>query len=95
MHSGNRNLRIVGVDQMKRILPLIAIEVLVWVILLGVTFVIARGAFQINLGTASLLQRIVTQVARVSISAGLVLVWLLSWKELADHYLSRTLYRES
>jgi len=79
---------------MKSIIALAAIEVFVWVALLGVTYVIAKGAFAINLGTTTLTERIATQAARVSASAVLVLVWLFAWKGVADYYLSRMLSRQ-
>jgi hypothetical protein len=68
-------------------------EVFVWLILLAVVFVISKGAFAINFGTATLLARIATQTARVSVSAMLVLLWLLIWKKTADYYLSKMLSR--
>jgi len=75
----------------NRILPLAAIEVFVWLILLGMTFTISVGVFEISFGTATLIERVATQVARASVSAALVLVWLILWKWIADRYLSRTL----
>ena len=80
---------------MKRILPLAAMEVFVWLILLAIVFIISKGAFAINFGTATLLARVATQTARVSVSGLLVLVWLLIWKKTADYYLSRMLSRQS
>jgi hypothetical protein len=68
-------------------------EVFVWLILLAITFVISVGVFEISFGTATLMERVATQVARVSVSAALVLVWLTLWKWTADRYLSRTLTR--
>jgi tryptophan-rich sensory protein len=79
---------------MKRLLPLVAIEVFVWLILILTVFVISKGAFAITFGTSTLIARVATQVARVSTSAALVLVWLLAWKKLADYYLSRMLARQ-
>jgi hypothetical protein len=79
---------------MNRTLQLASIEVFVWAILLVITFVISKGAFAINFGTATVFARVATQVARVSVSAALVLVWLLTWKKVADYYLSRTLSRQ-
>jgi len=79
---------------MKRIIHLAEIEVFVWAVLLAITFVISNGAFAISFGTATLVERIATQVARVSVSAALVLLWLLIWKRVADDYLSRTLSRK-
>jgi hypothetical protein len=65
----------------------------VWLALLAVTFGISKGAFAISFGTTTLIARVATQVARVSVSAALVLIWLLAWKKVADYYLSRMLYR--
>jgi hypothetical protein len=79
----------------NRILQLAAMEVFVWLILLAIVFVISKGAFEISFGTATLIARVATQVARVSVSAGLVLVWLLAWKKVADYYLSRMLSRQT
>ena len=78
---------------MNRILPLAAMEVFVWLILLAIVFVISKGAFAISFGTSTLIARVATQVARVSVSAALVLFWLLAWKKVADYYLSRMLSR--
>jgi hypothetical protein len=83
-----------GVSAVKRIISLAAIEVFVWLILLAITFVISKGAFAISFGTATLIDRIATQVARVSVSAALVLLWLLMWKKVADNYLSKMLSRK-
>jgi len=79
---------------MKQLLPLAAIEVFVWLFLLGITFVISKGAVEINFGTASLAARVATQTARVVASGGLVLIWLLGWKKVTDSYLNRTLSRK-
>jgi len=78
----------------NRILPLAAMEVFVWLILLAIVFVISKGAFAISFGTSTLIARVATQVARVSVSAALVLIWLLVWKKVADYYLSRMLSRQ-
>jgi hypothetical protein len=74
-----------------RLLPLAAIEIFVWLLLLGITFVISKGAFSISFGTATLVERVATQTARVGASAALVLIWLLGWKKVTDFYLSKTL----
>jgi len=76
---------------MKRIIPLVAIEVFVWSVLLLITFIISKVAIEISFGTATLLQRIVTQTVRMVVSTGLILAWLLAWKKVADVYLSRML----
>jgi hypothetical protein len=77
----------------KRLLPLAAIEIFVWLFLLGSAFVISKGAFSINFGTRTLIERVATQTARVVASAALVLVWLFGWKRVTDSYFSRTLSR--
>lgn len=80
---------------MKRLLPLAAIEVYVWLILLAITFLISKGVLQIDLGMATLMGRVATQIARLSVSAALILIWLIAWKKVTDYYLSRTLSRSS
>ena len=78
---------------MKRLIPLAAIEIFVWLFLLGCTYVISKGAFAINFGTATWAERVATQTARVAVSGGIILIWLLSWKKVTDSYLTRTLSR--
>jgi len=78
---------------MKRILPLAAIEVFVWFLLLAITFLISKVAIEINLGTGTLLARIATQMIRLLVSGALVLGWLLAWRKVADLYLSKMLSR--
>ncbi len=78
---------------MKRLVPLAAIEVFVWLFLLGSTFIISKGAFAISFGTATLAESVATQTARVAASASVVLMWLLGWKKMTDSYLTRTLSR--
>jgi hypothetical protein len=80
---------------MNRILPLAAIEVFVWIILLAITFLISKGAIEINFGTSTLIERIATQTVRLLVSGALLLAWLLAWKKVADYYLSRMLTRRS
>ncbi|MGA2973307.1 MAG: hypothetical protein ABSE39_11915 [Candidatus Bathyarchaeia archaeon] len=76
---------------MKRLLPLAAIEVFVWLILLLCTLLISKLAFSINLGNATIVQRVATQVARNMLSGVIVIMWLVIWKKLTDFYLWRTL----
>lgn len=78
---------------MKRILPLAAIEVFVWLILLLCTLLVSKFAFSINLGNATIVQRIATQVARNSLAGVIVVIWLLVWKKVADSYLWHALGR--
>jgi hypothetical protein len=75
----------------KRLLPLAAIELLVWGLLLLVMLLISRVAFEINIGAGSLFDRIATQVVRVFVSAIIVLVWLFAWKKITDTYFWRTM----
>jgi len=76
---------------LKRLLPLAAIEVFVWLILLLCTLLISKLAFSINLGNATIVQRVATQVARNMLSGVIVIMWLVIWKKLTDFYLWRTL----
>ncbi|MGA8857659.1 MAG: hypothetical protein WB643_10895 [Candidatus Bathyarchaeia archaeon] len=78
---------------MKRILPLAAIEVFVWLILLLCTLLISKFAFSINLGNATIVQRIATQVTRNSLAGVIVVIWLLVWKKVTNSYLWRALGR--
>jgi hypothetical protein len=80
---------------LKRILPLVAIEVFVWLILLLCTLLVAKVAFSINLGNATITERVLTQVARNSVAGAIVLIWLLVWKRIADAYLWRALGRHA
>jgi len=77
----------------NRTLSLAGIVVFVWLLLLGITFIVSKGVLAISFGMATLVERIATQTVRVSVSALLVLAWLLSWKKVADYYLSKTLSR--
>jgi len=78
---------------MKRILSLAAIEIFVWLVLLLITFSISKGAIEINFGTATLIERVATQTARLLTSGLLILLWLVAWKKVADLYLWRMLSR--
>jgi hypothetical protein len=79
----------------KRIIPLAAIEVFVWLVLLTITFLISKVAIELSFGTATLLERTATQIVRTGVSAALILAWLLTWKKVADVYLSRMLSRHA
>ena len=78
---------------MKRFLPLAAIEVVVWALLLLVTLLISRVAFEIFIGTGSLFDRIITQIARLSVSSIVVVVWLYAWKRITEAYFWRAINR--
>jgi len=79
----------------RRTLLLAAMEVFVWFVLLAVTFLISKVAIEITFGSASLAARVATQTVRLLASGALILIWLLSWKKVADLYLSKTLSRHS
>jgi hypothetical protein len=78
---------------LKRLLPLAAIEVFVWAMLLLCTLLISRVAFEIIIGTGSLIDRIATQIVRVLVSGIIILVWLFVWKKITDRYFWRTIAR--
>lgn len=80
---------------MKRLGPLIAIEVFVWLVLMLSAFFISRVAFSINMGSATALERVATQVARNSLAGLTIIFWLLVWKKVTDLYLRRTLSRRA
>ncbi len=80
---------------MKRILPLAAIEVFVWIILLLSTLLISEVVFTINLGTATIIQRVLTEILRDVFSGVIIVVWLLVWKKITDFYLWRALSRRT
>ena len=82
-------------ENLKRLLPLIAIEIFVWVALIVVLVVITKVAFELSLGNATLGQRIATQTARLVISSAAVLVWLISWKKVTERHFWRTIGRSS
>jgi hypothetical protein len=79
---------------LKRLLPLAAIEVLVWALMLIVMFLISRVAFAINIGVGTLPDRIATQIARSSLSVIVVVIWLLAWKKITDVHFWRALARK-
>jgi len=74
-------------------MPLAAIEVLVWLILLLSTFLVSKFVFSINFGNTTLVQRVATGTARVVASGAIVLIWLLVWKKVTDTYFWRTIAR--
>jgi hypothetical protein len=80
---------------LKRLLPLAAIEVLVWALMLTVLLLISRVAYAINIGAGSLPDRIATQIVRTSVSVIIVVVWLLAWKKITDVHFWRAIARES
>ena len=75
---------------MKRLLPLAAIVIFVWAMLLLCMLLISRVAFDFSIGTETLFARIVTQVVRVLVSGMIILVWLFVWKKITDLYFWRT-----
>lgn len=80
---------------MKRILPLAAIEVFAWFVLLAITYLISKVAIEISFGTLTVAARVATQTVRLLSSGALILAWLLAWKKVADLYLSRMLSKHS
>ena len=78
---------------MKNLLPLAAIEVFVWLVLLLSTLLISKIAFAIDFGNLDMAHRVATDVARVFASGLIVLIWLLVWKKLTDFYFWRTVQR--
>jgi hypothetical protein len=78
---------------LKRLLPLIAIEIFVWAALIVCVVVITKVAFELNLGNATLAERIATQTARLVISSAAILIWLVSWKKITERYFWRTIRR--
>jgi hypothetical protein len=77
---------------MKRLLPLAFIEVSVWVALLLCAVAVSKVAFALSLGTTSL-ERLLTAILRLGLSAGVILAWLLAWKKVTDAYFWRTIAR--
>ena len=78
---------------MKGILPLAAVEVFVWGVLLLSTFLISRIVFSISVGNETLVSRIATETLRVVFSGAIILAWLIVWKKIADNYFKRTIAR--
>jgi len=78
---------------MKRLLPLAAIEVFVWAMLLLCMLLISRVASEITIGTETLIDRIATQTVRVLVSGTIILAWLVVWKKITDRYFWRTIAR--
>ncbi|MGD0424605.1 MAG: hypothetical protein ABSA92_14285 [Candidatus Bathyarchaeia archaeon] len=78
---------------MKHLLPLAAIEIFVWAALIMCIVIIGRVAFEISLGTATLVERIATQTVRLVISSAAVLLWLVSWKKITERYFWRAIGR--
>jgi len=78
---------------MRHLIPLAAIEVFVWLILLLSTFLISKFVFSINFGNVTLVQRVATETARVVASGAIILIWLFVWKRVTDLYFWRTIAR--
>jgi hypothetical protein len=79
---------------MNRILPLAALEVFVWAMLLLCMFFISKVVFDISLGTGTLIDRAATQVVRTAVSGAIILLWLVSWKKITDRYFWRAIRRK-
>ena len=71
------------------------IEIFVWTALIVCILVISKVAFGINLGGATLVERIATQTARLVVSVAAVLLWLVSWKKITELYFWRAIERLS
>jgi uncharacterized membrane protein (DUF485 family) len=80
---------------LRRILPLVAIEIFVWTALIVCVVVVGRIVFEISFGSATLGERIATQIVRLGISCTAVLLWLVSWKEMTARYFWRAIGRSS
>jgi len=80
---------------LKRILPLAAIEIFVWAALIVCIVVISKVAFEISLGSATLVERIATQTIRLGVSTTAVLLWLVSWKKITEQYFWKAIGRSS
>ena len=78
---------------MRHLMPLAAIEVFVWLILLLSTFLVSKFVFSISFGNATLVQRVATGTARVVFSGAIILIWLFVWKKVTDSYFWRTIAR--
>ena len=78
---------------MKGILPLAAVEVFVWSVLLLSTFLISKIVFSISVGNQTLVSRIATETLRVVFSGAIILGWLIVWKKITDNYFKRTIAR--
>jgi len=76
---------------LRRLLPLIAIVVFVWAILLLSALLISKIAFSITFGTRTTFEILATQIARNGFSAMIILIWLIVWKKVTDFYLWRKL----
>ncbi len=79
---------------MRRLLPLAAIVIFVWAMLLLSMLLISRVVFDFSIGTETLFDRIVTQTVRVLVSGTIILVWLFVWKKITDLYFWRTIGRK-
>jgi len=77
-----------------RLIRLGMIEISVWLVLLFTTLIISKGIFSISFGTKTILESTATQVTKILGTGMLVLVWLISWKKVADIYLRRALARK-
>jgi hypothetical protein len=78
---------------LKRLVGLATFEVFVWLLLLLCTLLISHAAFGINLGSDTLLERVLTQTVRLAVSGVIILGWLLAWKKATDLYFWRTVSR--
>jgi len=57
-------------------------------------FFISRVVFEISLGSDTLIDRIATQVVRITVSGTIILLWLITWKKITDRYFWRAIRRK-
>lgn len=77
---------------MRRLFPLIALEVFVWLGLLLCMFLISKVVYHIGFGPSAMAERMAT-IIRDAVSAVIALAWLFAWKEVTTLYLWRALNR--
>ena len=76
-----------------KLLPLAAIEIFVWAALIVCIVVVSKVAFGISVGNVTLFEKIATQIIRLGVSTGAVLIWLVSWKKITQRYFWRAVRR--
>jgi hypothetical protein len=78
---------------MRRLFPLAAIELFVWIALLLSAFLISRVAFAINVGNQTFASRVATETLRVLASGAVAVAWLVIWRWIVDAYFWRFITR--
>jgi len=79
---------------LRRLLPLVAIVIFVWIVLLLSALLISRVAFSITFGTKTAFEILATQIVRNGFSGMIILIWLIVWKKVTDFDLWRKLTRK-